>query len=63
MAKYCNIGCEEIGSLCDFCIYYKDDSFDLKSDFEGEGLCTKKNIRVDSSDSCEDDFYCSLLKE
>ena len=63
MAIYCDKECEEMGSLCDFCVYYLDDKHSDKNVFAGEGLCQKKNIRVDAIESCDDDFHCILVKE
>jgi len=63
MAIYCDKECEEMGSLCDFCVYYLYDKHSDKNVFAGEGLCQKKNIRVDAIESCDDDFHCSLVKE
>ena len=57
MAKYCNADCH---AVCDFCKHYKDYRTDGK--FEGSGTCTKKNIEVDASNYCEDDFECLELK-
>lgn len=61
MAKYCGEDCEKIGSICDFCKHYKDDSELTGGKFEGEGICAIKNVRTDALDSCDDDFYCSLI--
>lgn len=63
MAKYCDKECEEMGSLCDYCIYYKDDLEGVEGKFAGEGLCIKKDIRVDAYDSCADDFHCTLVED
>lgn len=60
MATYCDAACEESGSICDFCKHYHDD-LEGEKGFAGEGLCLAKNIRVDATDSCEDDFYCFLI--
>jgi hypothetical protein len=35
---------------------YKDDRTD--GEFQGEGYCQAKKIRVDACDACEDDFLC-----
>ena len=56
MARYCNEGCH---SICDFCKYYSDDGIE---DFAGEGVCTKKNTKVDASHYCEDDFECFRIE-
>lgn len=57
MARYCNEGCH---AICDFCKHYKDDGIE---GFVGEGICVKKNIRVDASSYCEDDFECFRVKD
>ena len=38
-----------------------NDSEKTNGEFEGEGLCEKKNIRVDACDHCNDDFKCFRL--
>lgn len=43
-----------------FCKHYQDD-LEGERGFAGEGLCLAKNIRVDATDSCKDDFYCFLI--
>lgn len=59
--KLCNDDCQPV---CDFCLNYKDDGAGLfskegrKGKFEGEGLCIKKNIRVEADGMCKDDFEC-----
>ena len=60
MAKYCNDECKLVGGVCDFCIYYEDDEviYGLDSFFQGYGKCKIKNISVQASDGCDDDFYC-----
>ncbi|MFY0516280.1 hypothetical protein ACOMCU_00420 [Lysinibacillus sp. UGB7] len=58
MAKYCGKECEEMGGVCDFCNHYTDDYKGTDKGFAGEGLCTKKNIKVVAHDGCDDDFHC-----
>lgn len=56
MAKYC---CESCHAICDFCKFYMDDGDKNEVDsFAGEGLCLKKNKRVEADDRCLDDFEC-----
>ena len=64
--KLCGNDCHPI---CDFCLNYKDDGRGLwgsegfyDKTFEGEGVCIKKNIKVDACDICEDDFECFRTK-
>lgn len=60
MAVYCDKECEEIGGLCDSCIFYRDEYAGTNKGFAGEGVCTKKNIEVMAHDGCDDDFHCCL---
>lgn len=60
MAKYC---CDECIAVCDFCKHYIDDSDKNEGEpFAGEGICLKKNKRVDASNYCLDDFECFSIK-
>jgi hypothetical protein len=59
MVVYCDEECKEVGGLCDFCVYYKDE-YEGTDKFSGEGKCTKKNIEVMAHDGCDDDFHCTL---
>lgn len=63
MAKYCDKWCYGRGSICDHCKHYIDDGNKKKGEFEGEGLCKVKNVRVDALDYCEDDFECVLVED
>ena len=58
--ELCGDGCFPV---CDFCAYYHDDSEKTNGEFEGEGLCEKKDIRVDACNHCNDDFKCFRLIE
>jgi hypothetical protein len=61
MAVYCDEECKEVGGLCDFCIYYKDE-YEGADKFAGEGVCLKKNIKVMAHDGCDDDFHCFIVE-
>ena len=63
MAVYCDKECEEMGGLCDYCIFYRDEYAGTNKGFAGEGICTKKNIEVMAHDGCDDDFHCCLADE
>ena len=54
IGAYCGIATIYLMYLC---AYYHDDS----EKTNGEGLCEKKNIRVDACDHCNDDFKCFRL--
>lgn len=61
MAIYCSEACEMTGSICDFCTHYRDDF--TNNEFQGEGYCEAKRMRVDACDACDDDFCCFKVKE
>lgn len=63
MGTYCDKECEEMGGICDFCIFYKDENEGTEKGFAGEGICTKKGLEVVAHDGCDDDFYCSIAYE
>ena len=58
--KLCNEDCMPI---CDFCKFYQDKNKNISNKFAGEGICLKKNIEVDASEFCEDDFECFQYNE
>lgn len=63
MDKYCND--DYCVSICDFCKHYKDYSEEkhkLNEGFIGVGTCLKKNIEVEASDSCDNDFESKYQK-
>ena len=67
MAKFCNKECEDRGSICDFCLYYKDEYRDilkLKNKngnilFAGNGMCeiTKEDTLAIDGFNCNN-FKC-----
>lgn len=63
IAIYCNNECREVGSICDFCKYYKDEYEGTDKGFAGEGICKVKNIEVLAHDGCDDDFHCFKADE
>jgi hypothetical protein len=72
MAKFCNDECKNIGSICDFCIHYKDKYRDILKlqrgdgsyEFAGEGICGISNSPTDALDGCGcDNFECFLISQ
>ena len=51
---------EDCFPICDFCKHYEDYGID---EFQGDGICLKKDIEVECCDSCNDDFHCFRVKE
>ncbi|WP_133014983.1 hypothetical protein [Clostridium cuniculi] len=64
MAKFCSVECEEVGAICDFCIYYQDEYRDIlqNGSFAGEGICGVTTEEVSACDgyNCEK-FECFKL--
>lgn len=57
MAKFCGKDCEEVGSICDFCIHYQDEYRDIQNNglFAGEGICDIDGSETDAASgyNCE----------
>lgn len=72
MAKFCSDECEEMGSICDWCIHYKDEYRDIKEirredgslEFAGEGICAVDSHETDACDGYNcDNFECSMISK
>ncbi len=61
MAKYCSKECEQVGAVCDFCIYY-DFNADEHGNYVENGYCNYHKEKRDPEQGCED-FVCYLVKE
>jgi len=59
MAKFCSQECKDIGSICDFCLHYRDEYENIEGKFAGEGLCDIDNSEVDACDGMAcNNFEC-----
>lgn len=60
MARYCSKACT---SLCDFCIHFKEHSYEELDDYHADGICEITGEEVSAIDYCTDNFHCFRCKE
>lgn len=59
MAIYCG---EDCVALCDFCIHFKEISYDELEDYSADGICETTGEEVSFADECER-FRCFRCKD
>ena len=61
MSQFCSRGCEQNGSICDFCKFYNFNG-DENGAYTGNGWCRKLKVHKDPEEGykCEE-FVCFLI--
>jgi len=59
MSKYCSKECEEVGPVCDFCIYYNFNA-NKNGAYTGHGYCKKLKIHREPYEGCNE-FVCQWV--